>query len=478
MIILNLWILLLLITSSANTYDGNIIDSFQALPQWIQYFNPSVKGLNLLNHVQIIGSMAALPVSPYVADGLGRRTSMFIGALIMCAATAIQTAATSLGLFIGARFLIGFGVTFATTAAPILIAEIAYPTYRGPLTAAYNSLWYSGAIAAAWSTFGAAKIQTTWAWRLPSILQLVPSVLQVALIWNAPESPRWLIGKNRNAEALQTLAYYHADSNEDDPLVRFEYRQIKAAIEREAAAKVGWKTLFATSGYKKRMNIIMVLAFYSPWYAYPLKLALITAGITNPNTLLLINGLLQLWNLFCALVAAFLVDKVGRRTLFLTSVTGTMVFLSLLTACSTVYNETKHQAAARAFIAFIFLFYAFFNLAFPTLLVSYSVEIFPYSLRAKGFTFFNLFSCLASIVNLHLRLPVGIGPFTWNIFYVVLLLGQGCIFWYFVVETKNCTLEEAGTVFDENCTTEQAVSSTHSSEEDEKGSQSFHVVVV
>ena len=43
-------------------------------------------------------------------------------------------------------FLIGFGLTFAATAAPILVAEIAYPAYRSPLTSAYNSLWYSGAI--------------------------------------------------------------------------------------------------------------------------------------------------------------------------------------------------------------------------------------------------------------------------------------------------------------------------------------------
>lgn len=61
---------------------------------------------------------------------------------------------------------------------------------------------------------GAANIQSTWSWRLPLILQLVPSVLQVALIWFGPESPRWLISKNRNTEALKTLAYYHADGDE------------------------------------------------------------------------------------------------------------------------------------------------------------------------------------------------------------------------------------------------------------------------
>ena len=44
------------------------------------------------------------------------------------------------------RFCIGFGLTFAANAAPMLVTEIAYPTYRAPLTSLYNSLWYSGNI--------------------------------------------------------------------------------------------------------------------------------------------------------------------------------------------------------------------------------------------------------------------------------------------------------------------------------------------
>lgn len=42
--------------------------------------------------------------------------------------------------------MIGFGLTFATNAAPMLVTEISYPTYRAQLTALYNSLWYSGNI--------------------------------------------------------------------------------------------------------------------------------------------------------------------------------------------------------------------------------------------------------------------------------------------------------------------------------------------
>ena len=96
-------------------------------------------------------------------DGLGRRVAVVFGAAIMCIATILQTASHSVGMFIGARyvhphsqwsmtvsahshttdnrFLIGFGLTFAAAAAPVLVTEIAYPTHRAPATSLYNTLW-------------------------------------------------------------------------------------------------------------------------------------------------------------------------------------------------------------------------------------------------------------------------------------------------------------------------------------------------
>jgi MFS family permease len=64
----------------------------------------------------------------------------------MIIACVLQTASQSVGMFIGARFLIGFGLTFAANAAPMLVTEISYPPYRASLTSLYNSLWYSGNI--------------------------------------------------------------------------------------------------------------------------------------------------------------------------------------------------------------------------------------------------------------------------------------------------------------------------------------------
>lgn len=103
-------------------------------------------------------------------------------------------------------------------------------------------------LSAAWVTYASLGMKNSWAWRLPSLLQGLPSLLQVALVLFIPESPRWLVSKGREDEALRTLAYYHADGDKyvrlvfhsevsleafdrKDPFVQYEFEEIKTAIE-------------------------------------------------------------------------------------------------------------------------------------------------------------------------------------------------------------------------------------------------------
>ena len=278
--------------------------------------------LGLLNAIQNIGSLAAYPAAPYMSDGIGRRGTIFFGAFIMIAATCVQTAAQTVGMFIGARFLIGFGLTFAANAAPLLVSELAYPPHRAQLTSLYNSLWYSGAIVAAWSTFGTFQINSTWAWRIPSALQGLPSILQVIFIWFIPESPRWLISKGDEEKGRHILAYWHANGNDQDPLIAYEFEEIKAAIDfdKNVASNIGYKSLFTTRGNLRRMRIIVAIAFFSQWsgnglVSYYLTKVFDTIGITAPLTQLGINGGLQIWNLLVAVIASFQCERFGRRKL-------------------------------------------------------------------------------------------------------------------------------------------------------------------
>ncbi|TFY78284.1 hypothetical protein EWM64_g5722 [Hericium alpestre] len=474
---LNGWIALLLITSTTNGYDGSMMNGLQSLPQWVQDFHdPSVNMLGLLNAIQNIGSLCAYPFSPYVTDGLGRRMAILLGATIMLIGTALQTASNSVNMFIGARFLIGFGLTFAAASAPLLVTEIAYPSQRGQATSMYNTLWFFGSIIAAWTTFGTFTIPSSWAWRTPSLLQGLPSVLQVSLIWFVPESPRWLINKGREAQALRTLAYYHANGNEHDPLVEYEFEEIKAAIQldREVATSVGWLSLFKTPGNRRRMRIILALAFFSQWsgnglVSYYLKRVCDSVGITDPTTQLLINGVLNIFNFFVALIAGLLCDKIGRRVLFITSTIGMLVFWIIQTICLSMYEQHGNPMVGRSVIGMIceqhipsyryasssiiastkVCYYAFYDIAFTPLIVSYSVEILPYSIRAKGFTAFNFAVSASLIFNQYVN-PIALNALGWKYYlvYVCWIAFEMVFVFIYVVETKNRTLEETAALFD------------------------------
>lgn len=170
------------------------------------------------------------------------------------------------------------------------------------------------------------------------------------------------MSESQNFFPRNTIAY---DIDRNDPLVQYEFDEIKTAIEfdRTVTSNVGWKSLFTKRGNLKRLRIIVAIAFFSQWsgnglVSYYLNKVFDAIGITDPTIQLLINGILQIWNLFIAICASFLVDRVGRRILFITSCCGMLLFFTLQTICSALFAQHGTQGAAHAVIAFIFLYYA------------------------------------------------------------------------------------------------------------------------
>ncbi|GJJ08027.1 hypothetical protein Clacol_002234 [Clathrus columnatus] len=428
---------------------GSMINGLQSLPQWQDAFNHPTGSSN-------IGSLSALPFAPYMADGLGRRFTIIFGACLMVAGTILQTASQNVRMFIGARWLLGFGVNFAATGAPMLISELAYPSQRGQITSMYNSLWIFGSIVAAWTTFGTFHIGTSWSWRIPSAIQGFPSIIQLVFIWFVPESPRWLVSKGREEEALDILAYYHARGNAKDPLVEFEFEEIRSAIQKDSEVKrnVGWLTLIKTPGNRRRMRIIVAIAFFSQWSgngltSYYLNQVFDAIGITDPTLQLLINGILQIYNFFICVIASMLCDKLGRRKLFLISTGGMLIFWTLETVCFFLSSVHGNVAAAHTFIAMIALFGTFYALAYSPLIVTYTIEILPYELRSRGFTFFNFVICLSLVFNQYVN-PIALKALGWKYYtvYIAWLVFEVTFIYFYLIETKNRTLEETSALFD------------------------------
>lgn len=125
------------------------MNGLQTLPQWSDYFdNPEGAILGLMNSVYPLGKVVALLFVAYICDRFGRKLPLLVG-LVACIGLAImQGLAKSLPTFVIARALLGFFTSFISQPSPILVAELAYSTQRGKITALYNTFFVSDTCAA------------------------------------------------------------------------------------------------------------------------------------------------------------------------------------------------------------------------------------------------------------------------------------------------------------------------------------------
>lgn len=265
---LNLAILTMFASAAANGFDGSLINGLLAIPAFnnnLGDVNSSLLGVTLAG-ISLGGLPSFIPAS-YVSDYMGRRFCVAIGSSLMIAASVIQCATSGIYAFLGTRIMLGVGLGFSQTAAPPLTTEIAHPKHRANITNLFQAIWFWGAIVSAAVTLGTLHMSNSWSWRLPCLLQgLFPAIQLIGLLF-VPESPRWLISKDRHEEALQILARYHANGVVDDQLVQFEYQEICQVLkaESEAAKTTGWATFFATKGNRHRFLICVLVGFMIQW---------------------------------------------------------------------------------------------------------------------------------------------------------------------------------------------------------------------
>jgi hypothetical protein len=132
------------------------------------------------------------------------------------------------------------------------------------------------------------------------------------------------LSKDRNDEALQMLAKYHADGDDSDPTVVFEYTEMKETIRLEFLHQKtsSYMDFFRTAGNRKRLMMIISLGLFSQWsgnalISYYATIIYSGAGITNQTDQLGLDAGNKVLSLFVSISCALLVDRVGRRPLFL-----------------------------------------------------------------------------------------------------------------------------------------------------------------
>lgn len=454
---LYLWLTVVLVVQATNGLDGSIMNGMQTLTYWQSYFNhPTGYQLGIFNGTQGLGSVVSQFFLWWLVEKIGRKLTIVCGAVIIILGVFLQSFANGIAMFASARAIIGMGLSFEYTAAPMLVSELAHPTHRAQLSTLLNTLYYFGAMIAAWITLGTLTIQSNWSWRAVSLIQMFPSLISITLTWFVPESPRWLIARGKEQEAFQILVNNHCGGDETDPLATFEFNEIKQtlALEKEND-RSGWIDLFRTRGNRYRTWIVFTCSIMSQatgqtLIGYYLVVVLKGVGIMNPRTQSIINGCLTMWNMGWAFWGASVIDKFGRRTMMLSSLTG-MLFCGFLpwTICNAVYVLHGVHGAGVAVIVFIFIFNAFYATTWNGILTGYTVECMSYEIRSKLICSQNLL-VQGTITGFNYLNPVALKNIGWKYYCIIdaIIVIQIAIVYFTYPETSKITLEEVSIIFD------------------------------
>lgn len=226
-------------------------------------------------------------------------------------------------------------------------------------------------------------------------------------------------------------------------------------FEREGG-NAGWADFLKTKCNRKRLVILLLVRTGTRWcglgvISYFLAVILRSVGITADAQINGINGGLSVFNWLLAICGACLVERLGRRTLWLWSTALMLAFWCVfmgLSAAFTVGGSTI-SAVGSASIAFIFLFNGAYDIAWTPLSYSYTSEILPTSLRASGMAIFSLTQGLCCCFNSMIS-SIALDSIAWKYYsvYVVMLVFYLSTAYLYFVETKGYTSEEVGTLLD------------------------------
>ncbi|KFH46093.1 Lactose permease-like protein [Hapsidospora chrysogenum ATCC 11550] len=434
------------LVSTMNGFDSSLMGAINAMKPYQESFGldgaGSTTGIVFITYN--LGQIAAFPFCGPIADGLGRRWCIFIGCFIVVVGTAIQTTANNLEQFIGGRFVLGFGASVASAAAPTYTVELAHPAFRG----------FQAGIAG-WTTYGTnLHLDNSWAWRTPTVVQAAMPAVAMVMVLFFPESPRWLIAKDRTEEALQIFAKYHGDGNVNHPLVQLQYREIveQRNLYRDENPWWDYRELVNTRAARYRTYMVIMMAFFGQWsgnnvVSYFMPQMVENAGITNTNTQLLINAINPIFSMIAAIVGASMLDKLGRRPMMMWGLVGCLAMYILLTAFSA--QSENIPSLSYGVIVSIYLFGICFAWGFTPLQTLYSVECLENRTRAKGSGANFLFLNIAMVINTY-GISEGMAKIGWKLYivYCAWIAVEIIIIYFFAVETAGKTLEELSAIFE------------------------------
>jgi SP family arabinose:H+ symporter-like MFS transporter len=398
------------------------------------YFGLTEAGLGWTVSSLLFGCIIGVSIAGKMGDRFGRRKVLMFAALLFLLSAVGSALSTSLFMFVTARLVGGLAVGVASILSPMYIAEISPAPYRGRLVSLNQLAIVTGILIAFFTNYllvGAGE--NNWRWMLA--VMAAPALLLFFSLFFVPESPRWLVARNRDDNAFDVLV-----KTSGEELARKELGEIRQTLQNHEEA--GYRELLAPK-VRPILWVGIILAVFQQitgintiMYYAPKIFAQI--GQSNDTALLqtiAIGGT----NLVFTVVAMLFIDRFGRKYLILAGSLGMTVMLAGL---SVLYF--LEAATGLLVLIFILGYIAFFAASLgPALWVVVS-EIFPNRLRSKGMSVALValwIACTVVAIVFPVMLETLSGAVTFLIFALICLVNLWYV-WRYVPETKGKTLEE------------------------------------
>ncbi|KAL2851132.1 general substrate transporter [Aspergillus pseudoustus] len=445
-----------IVNSATLGYDSSVMNGLLILPSYSEYFHLTTATEGLNNAAMWMGGILGAFLMQPVPDYFGRRRSIYIAAVITVIGIILQAAAQNIGMFVVARIIVGIGSAISNGAAPTLLGELLPPRNRARVLGLFFSCYYVGSLLSSIVNYGSQNIESTWSWRLPSLLQFIPSLLSVVIVPFVPESPRWLIAQRRSDEALEVLILMQGKNKTDLQKGDEQLREIKDAIVREAEEypRNPWREIVSTKANRRRLVILctfgpMISMFGNFIISFYLTKILSQAGITNTTTQTQVQVIINCWSFAVAIFGSFMLDILGRRKQMFIGAGGMVATLLMIGGLIKHYGNSSNTSGIYGTIAVIFLFQGFYAFSVTPMTSLYPTEVSPFKLRTTGIAIFRMldagFGLLASFAMAYAMADLG-----WKFYFInaawdfVFLI----IAYFTFVETKGLELEEINAKFE------------------------------
>lgn len=338
---------------------------------------------SLIGSIGFVGMAIGASFGGLLADKIGRRQVFALSLLVYGLATGASALSVSLGMLIAFRFIVGLGLGAELPVASTLISEFSPRKVRGRMVVILEAFWALGWIMAAIiGTFVVAASDNGWRWALA--LGAVPAVYAVYVRMGLPESVRFLEKKGRHEEAEKIVVSF-------EQAARDEGRAIdEAPLPENRDTEVSGSVSIWSKALRRRTIALWIvwfcinLSYYGAFIWIPSLLVADGFTLVRSFQFTLIITLAQLPGYA---VAAWLIEKWGRRATLATFLAGSAVSAAL-------YGLAN--AEWQILVAGCLL--SFFNLGAWGALYAIGPELYPTNVRGTGTGAAAGFGRIASII--------------------------------------------------------------------------------